>query len=549
MDLSIIIPARNEGFLQNTIDNILANVRGATEVIVILDGYWPKEGIPQHEKIQIIHHEKSIGQRAATNEGVRVSEAKFVMKCDAHCSFDEGFDVKMIADCKPDWTVVPRMYNLHAFNWKCSSCGNETYQGPTPTKCVNCSNTSGFERKMYWKAKSNPETDFMRFDNNLKFQYWRDFKNRPEANGDLAPTMSLLGACWMMSRERYWELGGMDEEHGSWGQMGTEIACKSWLSGGALMVNKKTWFAHMFRTQGGDFGFPYEIGGKAIGKAREYSKNLWLGNKWEKQKYPLSWLIDKFNPPDWDKVITKENKIITGTNKPLSKGLIYYTDNRLDKVIMETVQQNLLKQNLPIISVSLEPIDFGKNVVLPLERSYLTMFKQILVGLENIDTDIVFFAEHDIIYHPSHFIFLPEKKDVYYYNQNTWKVRYTDGQSLFFYCKQTSQLCAYRELLIEHYKKRIERVEKEGFSRKMGFEPGSHGRPERVDDYKSESYFSEYPNVDIRHEANLTSSRFKPEQYRSQRSIKGWTLADEIPFWGKTKDRFDEFLLETGGKV
>ena len=51
------------------------------------------------------------------------------------------------------------------------------------------------------------------------------------------------------------------------------------------------------------------------------------------------------------------------------------------------------------------------------------MFKQILAGLEALDTDIVFFCEHDVLYYPSHFDFRPLKKDVIYYNTNVWKVR------------------------------------------------------------------------------------------------------------------------------
>ena len=105
----------------------------------------------------------------------------------------------------------------------------------------------------------------------------------------------------MMQRKRYWELDGLDEGHGSWGQMGTEIACKSWLSGGQHVVNKKTWYAHMFRTQGGDFGFPYKISGNEQERARKYSRDIWLNNKWPKAKYPLSWIINKFSPvPNWE---------------------------------------------------------------------------------------------------------------------------------------------------------------------------------------------------------------------------------------------------------
>lgn len=90
----------------------------------------------------------------------------------------------------------------------------------------------------------------------------------------------------------------MDEAHGSWGQMGVELACKSWLSGGRQVVNKRTWFSHLFRTQDG-FGFPYPNPG--ILQAREYSKKLWLGGEWPNAVRPLSWLIEHFAPaPGWE---------------------------------------------------------------------------------------------------------------------------------------------------------------------------------------------------------------------------------------------------------
>lgn len=524
VNLSILIPARNEMFLKQTIDNILYQMRGNTEIIVVCDGNWPHKPLEDNPSVHIIYHSEPIGQRAATNEAAKLSRADFIMKCDAHCSFDEGFDIKLMADCEYDWTVIPRMYNLHAFNWRCKKCGNETYQGPTPVSCQKCDNTTDFEMVVLWKEKHNPTSDFFRFDSDLHFQYWREFKRRPEARKDIAPTMSLLGACWMMHRKRYWELGGLDEEHGSWGQMGTEIACKSWLSGGQLMVNKKTWFSHLFRTQPG-FGFPYSNLG--IGQARKRSRELWLEGKWPKAKYDLKWLIDKFAPiPGWENY--KFNKEIQN-EKPnmtvsLSKGIVYYTDNRLDEKIMAMVQKNLTQccNGHKIISVSLKPIDFGENIVLSLERSYLTMFKQILAGLEASTADIIFFCEHDILYSKEHFSFIPPDKNKYYYNQNTWQVRANDGHAVRWDCKKTSQLCAYRDLLIEHYRKRIARVEKEGFSRRMGFEPGSHNRPERIDDYKAEGWMSEIPNLDIRHENNLTSSRWNPSEFRSQRSCRNW---------------------------
>ena len=85
-------------------------------------------------------------------------------------------------------------------------------------------------------------------------------------------------------------------------------------------------------------------------------------------------------------------------------------------------------------------------------------------------------------------------------------------------------------------------VEANGFSRKMGFEPGTHGRAERVDNLKSEAWMSEFPNVDIRHGDNLTPSRWRQDQFRNQRSCRGWKEAESVPGWGKTKGCFGDFL-------
>lgn len=296
--LSILIPSRCEQFLKRTIEDILEHSEGDTNVIVVLDGAWADPPIVDDPRVTLVYHPTSIGQRAATNEAARLSSAEFVMKCDAHCSFGQGFDIKLMACCKRDWTVIPEMRNLHAFDYQCNACRNRTYQGPLPTTCKKCGASDGFEMVMVWKPRNHTRSRHMRFDSDLKFQYWRAYKKRAGA-GDLVESMSLLGACWMMHRDRYWEIDGLDERHGSWGAMGTEIACKTWLSGGRLLCNRTTWFSHQFRTQKG-FGFPYPLSGRQVRRAREHSRWLWWENNWEKAIHPLSWLIDKFAPvPGW----------------------------------------------------------------------------------------------------------------------------------------------------------------------------------------------------------------------------------------------------------
>lgn len=175
------------------------------------------------------------------------------------------------------------------------------------------------------------------------------------------------------------------------------------------------------------------------------------------------------------------------------------------------------------------------------------MFRQILAGLEALDTDVAFLCEHDVLYSGFHLNFTPSRGDRYYYNVHTWKLDAETGRAVHYRTKQTSGLCADRHLLIEHYRKRIARVEAEGFSRRIGFEPGSHSRPERIDDVPAEEWWSDQPNVDIRHTTNLTPSRWSPTEFKSQRNCQGWTEADEIPGWGVTKGRFWEWLAETQG--
>lgn len=528
-DLSIVIPARNEMFLAKTISDIIKNKKGNTQIIIGLDGYWPYPQVEDHEDIIIYYTPKPIGQRAMTNQCVRLSQAKYIMKVDAHCAFDEGFDQKIVEDMKYNYTMIPTMYNLHAFDWVCPD-GHRRYQGPSGP-CKKCGKETTMD--IVWEKRDSRKSTAYRFDKTLHFQYWGEYKKEQAKQGNIADTMSAQGSCFIISRDRYWELNICDEKHGGWGQQGTEIACATWLSGGRLVTNMRTWYAHMFRTQGGDFGFPYKITHKEQESAREYSRDLWLNNKHPKQIHNIEWLVEKFKPvPDWH--FKKEEK------KKLTKGIVYYTDNELDPAIMEACQKQLKKcmKEKHIVSVSLKPINFGVyNIVMKdKNRGYLTMAEQILAGLEESTADIIFLCEHDVYYHPKHFDFIPSKKDVYYYNTNVWRLRYSDGLSL--YCdglQQLSGLVAYRETLVEHFKKRVERIKKEGYSTKMGFEPGTHTRPERIDDLMAENYHAEKPNIDIRHDSNLTPSRWEKDEFRNKKYTSGWQKTYNIPSYGSTK--------------
>lgn len=557
-DLSVLIPARNEEWLGHTVRDVLSHIKADTEIIVVLDGEWPKVPLEQHQRLKVVYLPQAIGQRAATNLAARLSTARYVMKLDAHCAVDDGFDQKLLEAAKElgdDVTQIPVQYNLHVFDRICV-CGKREYQGPTDVPCVACGQTD-WKKEVVWNPIRR-KTDSWRFDGDLKFGYFGEWSHRPEAQGDFADVMSCLGACWFINRARYWALGGLDEDHGSWGQMGTELACMSWLSGGRMVVNRRTWFSHMFRTQGHDFGFPYPLRGGEVDHARKYSQAKWRGGQWEHQVRSLRWLVDKFWPiPEWtdaQRAALKDDDT-DGIPEPkpglLTRGVLYYSDCRPSADILEASRRTIEASGMPIMAVTLWPIEWrsARNIVLERWPGYLTMFRQILAGLEALDTDIVFFCEHDVLYHPSHFDFMPSDLSKVYYNQNIWKVDATNGRALHYRCSQTSGLCGSRDVLVEHYRKRVAIVERSGFSRSMGFEPGTHRRPERVDDLTSDIWMSASPNIDIRHNTNLTPSRWRRDQFRNQKYTEGWTEADAVPGWGTTRGRMADFLSEVSGAV
>lgn len=203
--------------------------------------------------------------------------------------------------------------------------------------------------------------------------------------------------------------------------------------------------------------------------------------------------------------------------------IIYYTCNTHLPEIDDLCREYLSKINLPVVSISLnKSIDFGdKRIVVKGERSPLMMHKQIVVGLEASNSDYVFLAESDVIYHPSHFDFIPQRDDLYYFNVNVWKMRWSDG-----FCvktdntQQVSGMIASRKLLLDYYKGRVIEIEKNGFDRH--YEPRNAPRI---------NYESSYPNVCIRHDGNLTKSKWSINDFRNKEYAKGWKEAYNVPGW------------------
>lgn len=274
--VSVVIPSRNEKFLDNTVRDLLEKAEGEIEVIVHLDGYWP-EPLFVDPRVHYIHRGESRGMRAGINSCVAIAKGKYILKCDAHTMWDKGWDTKLKADCEKDWVVVPRRKRLDAENWTIKDVGKPDIDYEYLSYPDNPADFGGpgLNGKQ-WNQRSVERKDIL-IDDNMSFQ----------------------GSAWFMHRDYFYELELMDEEnYGTFWNEAQEIGLKCWLSGGRVVTNKKTWYAHLHK--GKTYGRMYNLDYSQLPKGATYTKK-WMQNKaWHKQTKPFSWLIEHFWPvPGW----------------------------------------------------------------------------------------------------------------------------------------------------------------------------------------------------------------------------------------------------------
>jgi len=256
--LSILIPSRNEPYLQDTISDIREHAETDVEILVGLDGKHKEKPVSANV---VFRTDNPIGQRAMTNKLAEMAKGDYLMKLDAHCAFSQGFDRKMLETIEDDVVMTPMLCRLDAKNWQIIA--------------------KPFTKKYY-------------FDTNMVFQYG---KAEDEVDDwGLVETMALQGSCFMTSKENYWKWHLCDEEYGSWGFQGCETACKTWFNGGRVITNTDVFYGHMFRVE----DIPYERTKEEVEHARK--------NAHELLKHPkMPWLLEKFNYPcDWTPEKVKE---------------------------------------------------------------------------------------------------------------------------------------------------------------------------------------------------------------------------------------------------
>lgn len=284
--LSVIIPSRCDEYLQKTIDDLISKAEGEIEVIVVLDGYWPSTPIKDHPRVRIIHHgmqHDSPGMRVSINKGMALAKGEYVMKIDEHCMLDQGYDVKLAADCEDNWVIIPRRYRLDAENWSIVEDGRPPVDYNTISYPYNVEDPlerGGFAGKE-WKR---PDRENILIDD----------------------TVSCQGSCYFTTKKWWFEtIGPLDDEnYGPFTREAQEVCFKSLLAGGEVKVNKKTWYAHLHKgKEGKKYGFSnaqYKVHQDKKETGRLFCIDFWINNKWDKRVHDFEWMFEKFGLfPGW----------------------------------------------------------------------------------------------------------------------------------------------------------------------------------------------------------------------------------------------------------
>ena len=289
MKLSILIPSKNCSYSMKTVQDVLDKAVGDIEVIVNVDDEWPDE-IIKDERVKYLHPEKPIGMRGGINAGLRIAKGDYIMKTDDHCLFAKGFDKTLAEDMQKNWLVIPRRYPLHADEWR---------------------------RDERMPIKDYHYLAFPRIGSKYGLglfpQEWkqRTYERMNDPKYEIDDTMTFQGSCWFANRKYFMErVGLLDDSADAYSTFSgepLEIGLKYWLGGGEIKVNKKTWYAHLFKNRGYYAGRQkdkdYKLELKNIA-GHTWACRHWMNDEEPKMIHKFEWLVEKFWPiptwePDW----------------------------------------------------------------------------------------------------------------------------------------------------------------------------------------------------------------------------------------------------------
>ena len=212
---SVIISARNEKYLNKTIEGLIENATGEIEIIVGLDGY--EDDVIEDDAVTVIRCEEHIGRRKMSNRLCELATGEYLFEIDAHCKVSYGWDTKLKCVCDKNTIVGCSVNELNEESWDCN------FDKWVGGKIVDVAN---------WN--------------------WDKVNQQVEK---IEESESFNACGWMIRKDYFEELGGHDEELGEWGWENVEWTMKN--KKGKIIIRTDVVVSHLFRAE-----YPYRIKGK-----------------------------------------------------------------------------------------------------------------------------------------------------------------------------------------------------------------------------------------------------------------------------------------------
>lgn len=280
--VSVIIPARKERYLLETLADLYDKRGGQIEVLLVLDGWEPAEELPEYPGLRVLRNATAKGMRPSINAAAEIARGKYLMKIDAHCSIGENWDKIMAGDCEDNWVMIPRRFWLDPARWD-------------------------------YVIDKNGNVGYVDFEAYL-WPFIQIYKPRltcrpfPARADELeheliSEDMGFQGSLWFMAAEHFHKrLGGLDSfGYGTFAEEPQEIGLKTQLGPwrGKVMRTKKTWYAHWSKPVEHWKSDPDEAG-RVTDEEREagyrFSFDYWWFNRWGERVHDFQYLVEKFWP-------------------------------------------------------------------------------------------------------------------------------------------------------------------------------------------------------------------------------------------------------------
>ena len=219
--------------------------------------------------------------------------------------------------------------------------------------------------------------------------------------------------------------------------------------------------------------------------------------------------------------------------------IIFLTANKVPKKWAEFHKEKLMEAVgvFPIITVSMEPLDWGINILQDKPYSASNIYFQMLRGAKAASTEYIGVAEDDMLYPKEHFEYRPPP-DTFAYNMNKFSL-FTWGRPTYFWKDRVSNstLIASRRLVIEALEERFNKYP-DGTPDGITGELGRQNVEDKLGltHHKSAWFSTDISVIRIDHEYGIDRLT------RTHRKRKGILQAYDIPYWGKAEDLIKKFV-------